>query len=306
MEPRFSLPPNTPLSSKKELVIGGVRVYVYGLEELKCSVDDNIAILYLAHNRTRTYKVTEGVAHEVLHRYQTDGKQKKAQLIAVTMNMRNHGDREISPQANRTWADGNENHGLDLLSMIEGSAQDFKLIMDFIPAYLPQCACIYNIMGGISLGGHTAWRIASLAPGRLHGFAMVVGSPNLASLLLSRLNIQTDISDIDSLEYKELYELMNPQQRRMWPNTLDKLVRDGDRVVTESFPTDVPLLLCNGKYDTLVPAKYTEEWVARRKQSRNIKLFVQDNTGHSCTKEMVGMLAIWLSDMFCQDASARL
>lgn len=95
MEPRFSLPSDTPLSSKKELVIGGVRTYVYGLDELKCSIDDNIAILYLAHNRTRTYKVTEGVAHEVLHRYRTDGRHKDAQLIAVTINMRNHGDREV-------------------------------------------------------------------------------------------------------------------------------------------------------------------------------------------------------------------
>lgn len=52
--------------------------------------------------------------------------------------------------------------------MIDGSRQDFKLIMDFVPAYLPDCARIYNIMGGISLGGHTAWRIASLGSGRFH------------------------------------------------------------------------------------------------------------------------------------------
>lgn len=84
--------------------------------------------------------------------------------------------------------------------MIEGSAQDFKLIMDFIPAYLPDCARIYNIMGGISLGGY----------GRFHGFAMFVGSSNLTSLLLSRLGIQIDVSGIDTLEYKKLYELMNP------------------------------------------------------------------------------------------------
>lgn len=93
----------------------------------------------------------------------------------------------------------------------------------------------------------------------------------------------------------------------MWPHTLDKLVREGDQVVAESLPTDVPILLCNGKYDELVPAKYAEEWVARRKHSKNIKLFVQDNTGHSCTKEMVAMLAVWLSDMFrFQDDAARL
>jgi pimeloyl-ACP methyl ester carboxylesterase len=191
--------------------------------------------------------------------------------------------------------------------MIEGSAQDFKLIMEFLPAYLPHFAHIYNIMGGISLGGHTAWRIASLAPGRFHGFAMIVGSPNLTSLLLSRLGIETDLSEIDTISYEKLYELMNPQQRRMWPGALDKLVRDGDRVVAESFPANVPIMLCNGKYDKLVPAKYTEKWVVRRNQSKNIKLFVQDNTGHSCTKEMVAMLAVWLGDMFhLQDGSARL
>jgi hypothetical protein len=95
MEPRFSLPETTPLSSKRSLVIGGVQIYIYGLEELNHPSGVEVAVLYLAHNRTRTYKVTEGIAHEVLHRYRSDEKKKKMELIAVTMNMRNHGDREV-------------------------------------------------------------------------------------------------------------------------------------------------------------------------------------------------------------------
>jgi hypothetical protein len=55
----------------------------------------DVAVLYLAHNRTRTYLVTEGIAHEILHRYRNDGRKKKVEMIAVTMNMRNHGDREV-------------------------------------------------------------------------------------------------------------------------------------------------------------------------------------------------------------------
>lgn len=94
LEPRFSLPLSTPLSSKTPLVIGGVQIYIYGLEELQ-EQSGNIAVLYLAHNRTRTYLVTEGIAHEVLHKYRTDGRRKKVGMIAVTMNMRNHGDREV-------------------------------------------------------------------------------------------------------------------------------------------------------------------------------------------------------------------
>lgn len=96
LEPRFSLPASTPLSSKTALVIGGVQIYVYGLDELTQKEGVEVAVLYLAHNRTRTYLVTEGIAHEVLHRYRTDRRQKKVEMIAVTMNMRNHGDREVS------------------------------------------------------------------------------------------------------------------------------------------------------------------------------------------------------------------
>jgi hypothetical protein len=95
MEPRFSLPATTPLSSKKEMTIGGVQIYIYGLDELKHQSGVEVAVVYLAHNRTRTYKVTEGIAHEVLHQYRSDGRPKKLELIALTMNMRNHGDREV-------------------------------------------------------------------------------------------------------------------------------------------------------------------------------------------------------------------
>lgn len=110
MEPRFSLPATTPLSSKQELVIGGVKIYIYGFDELKRTSGVEIGVLYLAHMRTRTYLVTEAIAHEILHRYRSDKRKKRRELIAVTMDMRNHGEREISKGANLTWKDGNENH----------------------------------------------------------------------------------------------------------------------------------------------------------------------------------------------------
>ncbi len=96
MEPRFSLPDTTPRSSKSELVIGGVKIYIYGLNELIIDSGTEIGVLYLAHMRTRTYLVTEAIAHEVLYRYRTDGSRKKVELIAVTMDMRNHGARQVS------------------------------------------------------------------------------------------------------------------------------------------------------------------------------------------------------------------
>jgi len=105
MEPRFSLPATTPRSSKREFVIGGVKIYIYGLDELKRPSGVEIGVLHLAHMRTRTYLVIEAIAHEVLHRYRNDEKKKRLELIAVTMDMRNHGEREVSTSSkgSPTW-----------------------------------------------------------------------------------------------------------------------------------------------------------------------------------------------------------
>lgn len=218
---------------------------------------------------------------------------------------------------------------IDVLSIISGSAQDFKLVLDYLPAYLPQFTCFYNIMAGVSLGGHTAWRMASLASDQLSGLAIVVGCPSLSSLLLSRLGIDataldTTSEELDGVSYEQLESVMNEQQRRRWPKPLAEIVREGDRKVSEEFPTQIPVLLCNGVDDRLVPARYTAHWVGKRRIMRNgnrnvkknekppspvtlgegeaeqekVTFFVQENTGHSCTKEMVAMTAAWIGGIF--------
>ncbi|KAF5575303.1 alpha beta hydrolase family domain-containing protein [Fusarium pseudoanthophilum] len=102
-----------------------------------------------------------------------------------------------------------------------GSAQDFKLILDYLPAYLPRFRNFHNIMLGVSLGGHTAWRMASVAPGQFEAFAIVVGCPNLTSLLLSRLGLDAatfgvDQDELDKVPYAELEKVMSEEQRRRW------------------------------------------------------------------------------------------
>jgi hypothetical protein len=53
MEPRFSIPDSTPRSSKTPLVVSGLQIYIYGLEDLKIKEGVEVAVLWLAHNRTR-------------------------------------------------------------------------------------------------------------------------------------------------------------------------------------------------------------------------------------------------------------
>ncbi|PTB63642.1 hypothetical protein BBK36DRAFT_1171118 [Trichoderma citrinoviride] len=312
LEPRFSLPLTTPRSSKTSLVIGGITIYIYGLLELEQKSGVDVAVLYLAHNRTRTYLVTQGIAHEILHRYRSDGRKKKVEMIAVTMNMRNHGDREVSREANMTWSGGNENHALDLISMISGATQDFKLVVDFLPAYFPQFNRMHNIMLGVSLGAHTAWRMSLAAPGQFEAYAMVVGCPSLSSLLLKRLGVDAvamgvKAEELDTVTYEDLEKAMDEQQRLRWPRALAELVRQDDKRVFEDFPSELPLFLCHGECDRLVPARYTTSWLQRRSAilKRNVmsengktRVFIQENTGHSCTKEMVAMLADWLGGLY--------
>lgn len=327
LHPRFSLPDSTPRSSKTSMVIGGVRIYVYGLDDLPAAppgaVTPDVGVLFLAHNRTRTYRVTEDIAHELLHRYRSDGRAKRMGLIAVTMDMRNHGEREISTDANRTWAGGNERHAVDLLALIDGGVYDFLLVMAYLPMYLPRFARLHNVMAGVSLGAHTAWRLSTrVAPGTVAGYAMVVGCPNLTSLLVGRLGVKQDDDGgaddddtrLDLVPYDRLEKRLDDQQKRRWPRALAELVRQQDREIADAFPDETPLLLCNGAQDELVPARYTEAWakargvlptddVVRRAQDKDTKrpridLLVQDNTGHSCTKEMVARIAVWLGDLF--------
>jgi pimeloyl-ACP methyl ester carboxylesterase len=203
-----------------------------------------------------------------------------------------------------------DSNSLDLLSIISGSAQDFKLILDYLPAYLPQFTHFHNVMLGISLGGHTAYHLASLAPAQIEGYVIAVGCPNLTSLLLSRLGVEpgifnTTLDELNSVNYDKLEKTMHREQRRRWPRALAELVREGDRKVYEEFPEDVPVLICNGKHDPLVPAFHTASWLEKRRtrtlsldEDETIKLFVQENTGHSYTMEMVAMTAAWLGTLF--------
>lgn len=196
--------------------------------------------------------------------------------------------------------------------MISGATQDFKLVLDFLPAYLPQFTRFHNIMLGVSLGGHTAWRMALAARDQIEAFGMVVGCPNLTSLLLERLGIDAANfgvkgEELETVEYDQLEKFMNEQQRRRWPRALAELIREDDKRIFEEFPANVPLFMCNGEYDKLVPSRYTSAWLERRKAMLNgnttleeskTRLFIQENTGHSCTKEMVAMLADWLGDLY--------
>jgi fermentation-respiration switch protein FrsA (DUF1100 family) len=192
-----------------------------------------------------------------------------------------------------------------MLSVISGAAQDFDLLIDYLPTYLPQFNKFYNIMSGMSLGGHTSWRLGTNSSSKLHGLAIIIGSPNMAALLLNRLGVDSNVlsplaDDIYKIPYDTLSGLLTEEQRRRWPRALHDLVAELDRNTAEKFPKDVPTYILNGKLDPLVPDRFTEAWVAKRKAEgyTNLDHFAQENTGHTCTQVMVGNIADWLVKLF--------
>ena len=123
---------------------------------------------------------------------------------------------------------------------------------------------------------------------------------NLTAVLLSchrvdPTTLSTTTPELYKVPYDALAKVLNDEQKRRWPRALHELVSSQDRAIVEAVPV-VPLLLMGGDEDPLVPIKHTEPWVQKRKENEKTELFVQNNTGHSCTKEMVAKMAVWLSD----------
>ncbi|KAF3407676.1 hypothetical protein DPV78_000489 [Talaromyces pinophilus] len=308
MEPAFFPKPTTPYSSKIEVEIGGLRAYIYGLEQAQQQGQTDLGVLYLAHGRMRSYREIEALAQEILHQVRSDATPKRAGLIVVLMDARNHGERKINNVMNMDWAEGNISHAQDMLSIISGSAQDYELLIDYLPASLPEFDKFYNFMSGISLGGHTSWRVATspvAQNGKLHGVAIIIGCPKLISLLLSRLGVDLEAAAqqfkvpldlVHIISYDKISSILTDEQRQRWPRAIAELTTSLVRVVEQSYPRDIPTFILNGKLDPMVPDKFTAQWVKQRGVERygNIKYCVQENTGHTCTNQMVENVSQWL------------
>lgn len=169
---------------------------------------------------------------------------------------------------------------------------DFKLVLDYLPGYLPHIGKMRHVVMGVSLGGHMAYRLSLLARQQIAALIIVVGCPSLRALLLDRLKV---------FERSQSHQSKQTDKAMLrWPDSIDKQVAARDEAVFRGFPRDVPSLLCGGKEDPLVPPRYTAEWLDRRRQeggNDRTSLFIQENTGHSCTKEMITLISGWLEGL---------
>ncbi|WWC72906.1 uncharacterized protein I206_106870 [Kwoniella pini CBS 10737] len=269
-------------SSITELFIVGLHLTVYGLKEIENS-DKPLAVLVAAHGRTNSQKNMINFSHGILGRINSKSKEnKKRDLIIVTLDQRNHGNRITDKKANLSY-DQNPRHLIDMAAKVYGGAQDIQLIIDFLASYLfPRGEKTIKewIITGISLGGHVAWRLLREEP------RIKIGIP------------------IIGLPFESFPKYMKPRAEGLgipftpptYPPSLTPLLEDD---VDHHKYKGKKILTIHGGHDKLVPLDKGREdidivlKVANESEGRG-EIWIDENTGHAVSKEMVEKTAEWI------------
>lgn len=331
----ISVPETVHKHSHTKYHIGGLPVHVYGIEEATKSFEsvssssfsshDELVVFNLIHPRTRSYEYTSQMAHLILDAYYqelTKNENEKDGLsippaVVATFDLRNHGHR-IVDEGNADWKRGNPKHGQDMVSGIMGSVQDVEFVMDLLPAYLPQVLTttttvkdtiqqipkkIWNIVSGVSQGGHIAWKVAAHADPsnpdtkkwNLLAAIPFIGCPDITTMLVHRmLNqicrlsrddarelLETKVLSDPALPYKSaafftysqlaarleaagVEDIFSKVFPTYWPQQLHDLVSAEDRKTYETVKQNIGnVLVINSKEDPLVPSWITYEFAEK-------------------------------------------
>ena len=112
----------SPSASKKDFMISGMLITVFGLDELPAQATD-VACLWLLHPRLNSKEGMEPIASSAISDWnnrrkegQVEAGQQNKGLIAVSLDQRNHGTREVDKLANEAWRSGNPRHAQDMFS----------------------------------------------------------------------------------------------------------------------------------------------------------------------------------------------
>ncbi|KAK9455437.1 Alpha/Beta hydrolase protein [Dipodascopsis uninucleata] len=275
----FTLPEDTPKSSLTTVNIAGILVYVYGLEELTEAQKNNVVVFFHIHGRTRTYKNSEEVILQILAdvRKVAGPSGTKKGFIGVTFDNRNHGARTVDEMSIATWKDGNDNHALDMMSMIDGIAVDIQTVMKYLECYLKVIKPTQFIITGKSLGGHVTWNLLSSDP-QVFAAISVVGCPDMSSLMAERIG-----------GYSKLEEIRENTPR--WPTSLTPIYKARDELITHI--SGKKILILNGELDTLVPDKFTRAYIEKYGGNNEIVYICQPSVGHWLSWEMIDKMVEW-------------
>jgi len=133
------------------------------------------------------------------------------------------------------------------------------------------------IATGLSLGGHVTWDVLAKDP-RVSKAVIIVGSPDLTSLLLDRLGGYHTVSSV-------------PAGTKEWPKSIERLYLARDESV--KTVSGKRILILNGAIDPLVPSKFTHDWVDSFASNNDVTFIEQEDTGHWLSCQMMEKIIDW-------------
>ncbi|KAJ9109202.1 hypothetical protein QFC21_000531 [Naganishia friedmannii] len=278
--------------------IGGINTVVYNFEAAKRS-NLPITVLIATHGRGEDqFHLTELIAGtykkvDELEKKAGDSGKRKRDLIVVTLDQRNHGERKVDDIANQGF-EANERHAIDMYAMHRGTARDVSFLIDFIPAYLfPEGERTIEkfAMTGVSLGGHASWIVLRDEPRVTIGIP-IIGCPDYYSMLKERIARKGPSNGQKTL--------VGPA----FPPSLAQLVAKEDPIAvhyTSHDPLVNPyigkqILILGGGDDKLVPPKFGEKiyegLYVGEKGAKN--MIIQEGVGHRLSEEMIERVGEWI------------
>ncbi|GAA6062521.1 hypothetical protein JCM10212_001571 [Sporobolomyces blumeae] len=321
--PRASRPPPSP--EPKTYTVGGLPVHVYGLERLGQGEGRrrDVAVLFLLHGRLgrASHPLISTFANRLVAGPESSPPRQEGDLdlVVVTFDQRNHGHRVVDYERNLGWREGgkmrdqerkergvrddeldNESHAVDMMAIQTGTARDVSFLIDFLPPVLfphderhvQEWYC-----AGISLGGHATWLALGHDP-RISLGIPIIGSPSTLTLLSDRA--------------QSLAPCLGgplPVSGPFFPSTFVSLL---DRVDPSNLPIESTwkgkkVLVLSGQDDELVPFEKggTSAFVERLRTEAGLDrldVWVQPNTGHACTPEMMARSTefVWKHGLSCR------
>lgn len=292
-----------PNPSCSTIDVAGLPVNIYGLNHLTPLSAGNVPEVCISihmHGRTGSAKNEDELVRELWQntigeRQGLQGTNRVRDFLIATFDQRNHGARMTNKLGQRTWKEGNPMHAVDMYGMIHGTALDVSFLVDMLPAYLfPEGERVVSLFAvtGKSLGGHAAWQVLAHEP-RIQVGVPFIGTPDFQKLVAQR----TRSSGLEN----------GPPQV---PNSLRVLMRQIDPAMqphSEVTPLNPffgkKICVCSGEDDKLVRWSFSEEFVKslvvappNSEIARlSLEVFVQPETGHKVTPEMLARGGRWLA-----------
>ncbi|OWZ39271.1 hypothetical protein J010_04030 [Cryptococcus neoformans] len=274
--------------SLTDLHISGLPIQVYGLHEVKESRRP-LAVMIASHGRMNSKKHMKFFAQGILGELsKKNDKERLRDLIVVTFDQRNHGDRIVDKNSNLSF-DENPKHLIDMAATIEGGCHDVSLIMDFLaPILFPNGEKTVEsfVITGISLGGHVTWKLLHDDP-RVQIGIPIIGLPFESFPIYLR-----------DRALSQGFKWEPP----LYPSSLKSFIEpERNPVVEQQKYSGKKILSLHGKEDRLVPygkgereLRQIEKWVEEDKSQGGVcAIDVQDDVGHVCSIQMLRKAAEW-------------